>query len=322
MNRRTLLNTATLTLLTIAALPALAQSTDWPRERPIRWVVGVPPAGSTDPLTRAIAAQLSERLGQKIIVENKTGGNQSIAARDVANSPADGYTLLSMGGPQVYEDATVPVIGRGLDPVIRMVTQPMILAGTAARPTPDLKAVLAAAKDRPDEWSFASAGNGSSHHVAGELLNTLAGTKITHVPYRGGGAAIQDASAGHIPLIVIGLGPVVPQITAGRMRGYALTTAKRFASLPDVPTLQELGFKDYDLAQWHGVAIKSGTPKAITDRLNKEMREILATPELRKLIETIGAENGAGMPEEWGAFYAADIAKWAKLMKQLNIKIE
>jgi tripartite-type tricarboxylate transporter receptor subunit TctC len=322
MNRRTLLNAAVLTLFSLGGLPAQAQSTDWPKERPIRWVVGVPPAGSTDPLTRAIAAQLSERLGQKIIVENKTGGNQSIAARDVANAPADGYTLLSMGGPQVYEDATVPVIGRGFDPVIRMVTQPMIVAGATARSTPDLKAVLAAAKDKPEEWSFASAGNGSSQHVAGELLNTLAGTKITHVPYRGGGAAIQDAAAGHIPLIVIGLGPVVPQIAAGRMRGYALTTAKRIASLPDVPSLQELGFKDYDLAQWHGVAIRSGTPKAITDRLNKEMRDILATPELRKLIETIGAENGAGTPEEWGAFYTADIAKWAALMKRLNIKIE
>ena len=322
MNRRTLLTVAPLAFLALSSLPVQAQSTDWPKERPIRWVVGVPPAGSTDPLTRAIAAQLSERLGQKIIVENKTGGNQSIAARDVANAPADGYTLLSMGGPQVYEDATVPIIGRGLDPVIRMVTQPMIIAGTTARGTPDLKSVLAAAREKPAEWSFASAGNGSSHHVAGELLNTLAGTKITHVPYRGGGAAIQDASAGHIPLIVIGLGPVVPQIAAGRMRGYALTTARRMPSLPDVPTLQELGFKSYDLAQWHGVAIKAGTPKAITDRLNKEMREILATPELRKLIETIGAENGAGTPDEWGAFYTADIARWAALMQQLNIKIE
>jgi tripartite-type tricarboxylate transporter receptor subunit TctC len=319
MNRRMILSALAFALLTGAAE---AQAPVWPTERPIRWVVGVPPAGSTDPLTRAIAAQLSERLGQKIIVENKTGGNQSIAARDVANAPADGYTLLSMGGPQVYEDDTVPIIGRGLDPVIRMVTQPMIVAGTTQRATPDLKSVLTSAKDKPAEWSFASAGNGSSHHVAGELLNMLAGTKITHVPYRGGGAAIQDAAAGHIPLIVIGLGPVVPQIAAGRMRGYALTTAKRMASLPEIPTLQELGFKDYDLAQWHGVAIKSGTPKAITDRLNKEMRDILSTPELRKLIETIGAENGAGTPEEWGAFYTADIAKWAKLMKDLGFKVE
>jgi tripartite-type tricarboxylate transporter receptor subunit TctC len=322
MNRRSFLTIAPLALLTLSALPTQAQSNDWPKDRPIRWVVGVPPAGSTDPLTRAIAAQLSERLGQKIIVENRTGGNQSIAARDVASAPADGYTLLSMGGPQVYVDATVPVIGRGLDPVIRMVTQPMIIAGSTGRATPDLKSVLAAAREKPAEWSFASAGHGSSQHVAGELLNMLAGTKITHVPYRGGGAAIQDASAGHIPLIVIGLGPVLPQIAEGKMRGYALTTNRRMASLPNVPTLQELGFKDYDLAQWHGVAIKTGTPKAITERLNKEMREILATPELRKLIEAIGAENGAGTPEEWGAFYAADIAKWAALMKQLDIKIE
>jgi len=311
----------------IIASPALrshafAQESNWPKERTIRWLIGLPPAGTTDPLTRAIAAQLSERLGQKIVIENKTGGLQTIAIREVANSFADGYTLLSLGGPQVYADKTVPVIGRGLDPVIRMVTQPMIIAGIASRPTPDLKAVIAAAKAKPEDWSYATAGYGSSHHVAGELLNAVAGTKILHVAYRGGGAAIQDATAGHVPLIVIGAGPVIPHIAAGKMRGYALTTSKRISSLPDVPTMQELGFADFDLAQWHGVAIKAGTPRAMTERFNSEMKAILATPELGKLMDSLGAENGAGSPEDWGAFYAADIAKYETLMKKLDIKIE
>jgi tripartite-type tricarboxylate transporter receptor subunit TctC len=306
----------------LTAAPALAQGKPWPQEKPIRWLVGVPPAGSTDPLTRAIAEQLSRRLGQSIVVENKTGGNQSIAARDVASAPADGYTLLSMGGPQVYVDKTVPVIGAGLDPVIRMVMQPMIVAGTTSRPTADLKAVLAAAKEKPGEWSFASAGQGSSHHVAGELMNSMAGTSITHVPYRGGGQAIQDAAGGQVPLIVIGVGPVLPHIHSGRMRGYALTTATRLNSLPDVPTMAELGFAGYDLAQWHGVAIKAGTPKEITERLNKEMREILATPELLQLAARLGAVPAAGTTEEWGEFYKNDIAKWDALMKRLKIDVE
>ncbi len=302
--------------------PAFSQGSSWPKERTIRWLIGLPPAGTTDPLTRAIAAQLSERLGQKIVVENKTGGAQSIAAREVVNSAPDGYTLLSVGGPQVYSDKAIPIIGRGLDPVIRMVTQPMIIAGIASRPTPDLKAVVAAAKEKPAEWSYASAGYGSSHHVAGELFNSMSNTKIVHVAYRGGGAAIADAAAGHVPLIVIGLGPAVPHINSGLMRGYALTTAKRAQSVPTVPTMQELGYKDFDLAQWHGVALKSGTPRAITDRLNSEIRASLSTPELVKLMNVLGADNGVGTPEEWGTFFTADIAKWEGLMTKLGIKIE
>jgi len=301
---------------------ALAQSKPWPQEKPIRWLIGLPPAGTTDPLTRAVAEQLSRRLGQSIVVENKPGANQVIAAREMANAPADGYTLLSMGGPQVYLDASVPVIGRGFDPVIRLVTQPMILAGTTDRPTPDLKSVLAAAKANPKDWAFASAGQGSSHHVAGEYVNRLAGTAITHVPYRGGGQAIQDAAGGQVPLIMIGVGPTLAHIKSGKMRGYAVTTASRIASLPDVPTLQEQGFPGVDLAQWHGVAIKSGTPAEITQRLNREIREILATPELRALIERLAAVPGEGTPEAWGAFYKDDFAKWTRLMQELKIEAE
>lgn len=326
MNRRDVLKStvAASSLLATPAIwaPAFSQDSNWPKERTIRWLVGLPPAGTTDPLTRAVAAQLSERLGQKIVVENKPGGIQAIAAREVANSAADGYTLLSIGGPQVYADKTIPIIGRGLEPVIRLVTQPMIIAGISSRPTPDLKAVVAAAREKPAEWSYATAGYASSHHVAGELFNTMSNTGIVHVAYRGGGAAIADAAAGHIPLIVIGLGPVIPHLGNGTMRGYALTTARRAQSVPNVPTMQELGYKDFDLAQWHGVAIKSGTSRAIVERFNNEIRAILATPELIKLMSALGADNGAGTSEEWGAFYTADIAKWEGLMTKLGIKIE
>jgi tripartite-type tricarboxylate transporter receptor subunit TctC len=325
MNRRNFLKSA------VALSPILAAQisgsrvhaeANWPRDRIIRWVIGLAPAGTTDPLTRAIAPPLSQRIGQTIIVENKPGASQVVGARDVASSPADGYTLLSIGGPQLYSDNAVPIVGRGLDPLIRMATQPMIIAGTTSRPTPDLKAVIAAAKANPGDWAYASAGYGSSQHVAGELLNSVAGTKILHVPYKGGGAAVKDAAAGHVPLIVVGVGPILPFIKSGAMRGYALTTAKRMASLPDIPTMEELGFQDFDLAQWHGAAIKSGTPRPIIDRLNLEMRAILSSPPLEALLDNLGAENGAGTPEEWGSFYAAETAKWGALMKKLNINIE
>jgi tripartite-type tricarboxylate transporter receptor subunit TctC len=297
-----------------------AQTDTWP-SRPIRWVVGVPPAGSADPLTRAIADQLSKRLNQTIVIENKPGAGQALAMREVANSPADGYTLVTVAGPNVFATPT-PTIGSGFDPVIQIANQPMIIAGTTKRPTPDLKAVLEAARTKPEDWSFASAGVASSHHVVGELLNSLAGTKILHVPYRGGGAAMTDAISGQIPLIIVGTGPAIPQIHAGILRGYALTTKDRLKSIPDVPTLAELGFGDIDLPQWFGVAIKSGTPQPIADRFNREIAEIIQTPQLRELIDKLGAVPVGGSAAQWGKVYADDYDRWTKLFQKLNIPLQ
>jgi tripartite-type tricarboxylate transporter receptor subunit TctC len=300
------------------ASTAFAQADTWP-SRPIRWVVGVPPAGSADPLTRAIADQLSKRLNQSIVIENRPGAGQALAMREVANSPADGYTLITVAGPNIF---ATPTIGSGFDPIIQIANQPMIIAGTTKRPTPDLKAVLEAAKAKPEDWSFASAGVASSHHVVGELLNSLAGTKIQHVPYRGGGAGMTDAIAGQIPLIIVGTGPAIPQIHAGILRGYALTTKDRLKSIPDVPTLAELGFGDIDLPQWFGVAIKSGTPQPIVDRFNREIAEIIQTPQLRELIDKLGGVPVGGSAAQWGKVYAADYDKWTKLFQKLNIPLQ
>jgi tripartite-type tricarboxylate transporter receptor subunit TctC len=302
------------------ASAAFAQADTWP-SRPIRWVVGVPPAGSADPLTRAIADQLSKRLNQSIVIENRPGAGQALAMREVANSPADGYTLITVAGPNIFATPT-PTIGSGFDPIIQIANQPMIIAGTTKRPTPDLKAMLEAAKAKPEDWSFASAGVASSHHVVGELLNSLAGTKIQHVPYRGGGAGMTDAIAGQIPLIIVGTGPAIPQIHAGILRGYALTTKDRLKSIPDVPTLAELGFGDIDLPQWFGVAIKSGTPQPIVDRFNREIAEIIQTPQLRELIDKLGGVPVGGSAAQWGKVYAADYDKWTKLFQKLNIPLQ
>ena len=308
-------------LLVAGGRIAFAQSTSWPKERVIRWLVGVPPAGSADPLTRAIAEQLSKRLNQSIVIENKAGAGQAIAAREAANATADGYTLLTIAGPVLYAGPT-PMIGEGLDPVIQIAQQPMIIAGTTKRPTTDLNAVVAAAKASPADWSFASAGVASSHHIAGEWLNMLAGTKIQHVPYRGGGSAMTDAISGQIPLIIVGAGPAIPQIHAGALRGYALTTRSRLKSLPDVPTLAELGFPQFDLSQWFGVAVRSGTPQPIVQRLNREIDDIIRTPSLQDILDTLGAEAVGGAAEQWGRAYAEDLRKWRDLVRQLNISLQ
>jgi len=307
--------------LAVKATSGLAQTHTWPRGRVIRWIVGVPPAGSADPLTRAIAEQLSARLNQSIVVENKTGASQAIAARETASAEPDGYTLYTIAGPVLYARPT-PIIGKGLDPVIQIASQPMIIAGTTKRPTKTLGEVIEAAKASPNDWSFASAGVASSHHITGEWLNSLAGTKIQHVPYRGGGAAMTDAISGQVPLIIIGAGPVIPQLEAGTLRAYALTTKSRLPTLPDVPTLAELGFPQFDLSQWFGVAVRSGTPKAIAERLNAEINSILKTAPLQDMVTKFGAEVAGGSADQWGRVFSADLDKWTDLVQKLNIPLQ
>lgn len=283
--------------------------------------MGVPPAGSADPLTRAIADQLTKRLNQSIVVENKTGASQAIAARETANAEPDGYTLLTVAGPVAYASPT-PVIGKGLDPVIQIADQPMVLAGTVKRPTKTLSDVLGAAKASPDEWSFGTAGVASGQHVAGEWLNSLAGTKIQHVPYRGGAQALTDAISGQVPLIIIGAGPVIPQIQAGTMRAYALTTRKRLSLMPSVPTLSELGFPQFDLSQWFGIAVAAGTPKPIVERLNTEINEILRSEPLQDMVAKLGAEVIGGTREQWGRVFSSDVEKMMALIQKLNIPLQ
>ncbi len=319
--RRLLQGLAGLSLAGIAT-SGRAQPETWPGSRPIRWLVGVPPAGSADPLTRAIAEPIAKKLNQTFVIENKTGAAQAIAARDLAQSPADGHTLMTVAGPVVYANPT-PIIGNGLDPVIQIVDQPMIIAGTVKRPTRNLAEVIAAAKAVPDQWSYASAGGvGSSHHVAGELLNLLAGTKIQHVPYRGGGAAMTDAISGQIPLIIIGAGPAIPQLQAGTLRAYGLTTRTRLASLPDVPTIAEQGFPEFDLAQSFGVAVRSGTPQSTIQRMNEEINEALRTAPVQDMIAKLGAVIVGGSAEQWGKVYAAELEKWTGLARRLNIPLQ
>jgi tripartite-type tricarboxylate transporter receptor subunit TctC len=320
LTRRELMNTA-IVALTANATPALAQTDTWPRGRSIRWLIGLPPAGSADPLTRAIGDQLSKRLNQTIVIENKSGGSQAIAANELANGHPDGYTLLTIGGPVLYASST-PVIGKGLDPLIHIASGPMIIAGTVKRPTKSLHDVLAAAKASPQDWSFATSGVASSQHIAGEWLNQLAGTKIQHVPYRGGGAAVTDAISGQVPLIIIGAGPIIPHLHGGALRAYAVTTRTRLASLPDVPTVAELGFPDFDLAQWFGVAVRAGTPQQIVQRLNAEINEILRSPALQDMVTKLGAEVVGGSAELWGRYYTADLDKWMGLVRKLHIQLQ
>ncbi len=307
-------------LSTALLAPAASGQEAWPKGRPIKWMIGLPPGGGVDPITRAVANLLGPRIGATFVIENKPGANQSLAANDVARSEPDGYTLYSFGGPTLYS-RPVAEIGSGLDPVAHLSSGPMILAGTSKNEPQDLKSLILAMKAAPEKWSYATAGPASIHHIGGETINSAAGTKMKMVPYRGGGASINDAVGGHVPLIVIGLGPVIQHIQSGVLRGYGITSSARFPLLPNVPTLAEAGLPGIDMTQDFGVAIRAGTPKAIVDRLNTEINAVLALDEVKGLVLKNGAIAQQRTPAQWGEFFLKKRAEFTTLAKRLGIEV-
>lgn len=301
---------------------ASAQDAAWPQRRPIQWVLGFAPGGALDATTRVVAEKLSRAIGQQVVVENRTGASGAIAARAVAQAAPDGYTLISLPGPILYPQA-VPGPGRGLTPVTLLALGPMVIAGPAAMGLNSLAQVIEQAKREPDKWNFGTAGVGSSHHIAGELLNERAGTRIQHIPYRGGGGPlVQDLLAGRLSLAVVGAGPLLPHIQAGTVRAYAVTTAQRFPELPEVPTLVESGFADIDLGQWFGTAVPTGTPPAIVARLNQEISRIVREPDTAALLRRQGMQAAGGPAEQFGALFAREEALYADLVKRFAIALE
>jgi tripartite-type tricarboxylate transporter receptor subunit TctC len=311
---------ATLALVVSGTL-ARAQAPAWPTEKPIKWLIGVPPGGTADPITRAVTDELSRRIGQTIVIENKPGANQAIARAEIAKAPADGYTVITVAGPTLYAKP-VPDIGKELAPIIRLAVQPMVLAGTTKRDTKDFASLVAAMKAKPEDWSYATAGVASSQHLLGEEINLLAGTKMVHVPYRGGGAAINDAVSGAVPLIIVGAGPVIPQVQGNILRAYAVSTKTRLPNLPDVPTFGELGFPQIDASQWFGIGIHAETPKDISTRLHKEIADIVKQPAFAKVLENLGALPGNGTAEEWGTFYVREYQNRKALAEKLGIPVQ
>lgn len=312
------------TLLSVA-LPAAAacaadKPLDWPAKQ-ITWVIGFVPGGTADVLTRIAAQELARRTGLNVIVENRPGAAGAIALQLVARSkPGDGY-LLTVPGPSIYPSPQ-PEIGRELAPVILMAQGPMVIVGPAKNAKPSLQAVLEDARARPDAWSYGSSGNGTSQNLAGELLNQYAGTRIVHVPYKGGGQAVADVAGGQIPLAILGSAPVMPQIKAGVLKAYAVTTAYRLDSLSDVPTVAESGFKGYEASQWFSVAAGGAMPAAQLDQVNMALRAALDTPEFRAALDNAGMVAGGGSREDLLRFIQADDAKWKKLLDSGAVKLE
>lgn len=323
MSARCLTKTLLITALAgaISCAPAAAQTSDWPKAKPIQWLIGFAAGGAADTITRAVADRVSKKIGQTIVVENRTGGVGTIALNAVTSAQPDGYTLITIPGPILYP-RPVPAVGPDLDSVALLGKGPMLLAGPASADIPDLKSFIARAKAEPAKFNFGSSGNGSSQHVAGELFNEKAGIKMAHVPYRGGAQATNDALSGTLQMVVLGVGPLAPHIKAGKLRGYAVTTAKRFQTIPDVPSLADLGIDGIDLSQWFGVATTKGTPPEIVKRLNEEINAALEAPEVRELMLNQGIAPEALPPDAFAKAYAADNALYKSLADKFGIKVE
>lgn len=315
-----------MTLRVLAALVAvLAPMTSWGQawpSRPMRFIVPYPPGGSTDVGARVIADYLSRELGQQIVVENKSGGSGNIGFEAAARSAPDGYTVLIApdqvtSAPHVFKVSFDPL--KDLVPVIQLSRQPVVLAVHPSLGVNSLTELIALAKERPG-MNFATSGVGSQQQFVAEWFAKIAGIKLDHVPYRGGGQAINDLIAGHIKIGSLGSSPLVPHYKAGTLRLLAQSTEKRSPTLPDVPTYQEAGIKGLVLDQWLGVFVPTGTPPAVADRLNAEINKALAEGAIRGSFLQSAQEPVGGNADAFSRLVRDDFAKYERLVRELNIK--
>jgi tripartite-type tricarboxylate transporter receptor subunit TctC len=304
-----------------AGLPgANAQTDAWPH-KPITWIVGFPPGGTVDAVTRLAADQLAKKVGQPVVVDNRPGAAGAIALKAAARSAPDGTTLITVPGP-VLHSQPVPEIGGELAPIMQLADGPMILVGPASKALPSLKEVIAEARKNPAAWSYGTSGTGTSQHLAGELLNQMAGVKMTHIPYKGGSAALNDVVGGQVPLAMLGSATVLPFIHSGKLKAYAVTTATRIDSLPNVPTLAESGFAGYEATQWFAVAAPAKIAPATVEKLNAALREIVASPAFKSAVDAAGMDPQPGSPADLQRFVARDSKQWNDLVQKAGIRIE
>jgi tripartite-type tricarboxylate transporter receptor subunit TctC len=293
--------------------------------KPVRMIVGFAPGGGTDLTARPVAQKLSELLGQQVIVENRPGAGGNIATEQVARAAPDGYTLL-MGtiaslaiNPSLYGNLRFDP-ETDLAPVIQVVDATNVLALHPSVPANSVKELIALAKEK--SLSAGSSGVGATGHLAIELFNLMTGVKLVHVPYKGGGPAMSDLVGGQVNLIFATAASAVPHLKSGRIKGIAVTTAKRSALLPDLPTIAEAGLAGFDANNWYGLVVPAKTPRAIIDQLNAEVTRILAMPDVKTALFNQGLDAAPGTPEQFGAYIKSERAKWARVIKESGAKAE
>jgi len=301
----------------------VARAADYPT-KPVRLVIGFAPGGGTDTTARALSTKLTASFRQQVIVDNRPGHSGTIAADITAKSTPDGHTVL-LGTIALVINPSLTVkmpfdTLKDLAPVTRAVDSTNILVVHPSVPAKSVKELIALAKTKP--LNCGSSGIGGAGHLAVELFNLQAGTKITHVPYKGGGPAIVDLLAGNIQLIFATAASSIGQIKAGKIRPLAVTTAKRTALAPELPTVAEAGLAGYEANNWNGFLVPAKTPRPVINRLNKELAAALTLPDIKEFLFTQGLDAAPGTPEEFGAYMKSEMAKWAKVIKAAGIKVE
>ena len=312
-------------VLAAGLLPAAAKAQAWPA-KPVRWVVAYPAGGGSDFLARQLAPQLGKQLGQTIIIDNRPGAAGMIGTDNAAKSPPDGYTIVTGdNGAMVFHAAMykkVPYDPAELVPIGFMARFPLILAVNPNAGFTSGKQLIDELKKNPGKYSYASPGVGSPHHLAMELFKDRTNTFVVHVPYRGTAMAVQDVIGGQVPMMVLDTAAGLPQIKSGKVKALAVMSLKRIPSLPDVPTLDELGIKGFDVSAWQALFVPKGTPPDIVNRLTAEMTKAINTPDVRARLEDFGLEVVPSDGPTLGAFVKKETAFWHALIKDRKLSAE
>ena len=294
--------------------------------KPIRIVVGFTPGGATDLVARLIAQKLQECLGQSVLVENRPGAGSNLAAEQVARANPDGYTLLlatiaNATNMSIYQNLNYDSL-RDFAPIIQLMAAPSVLVVGNGVAAGDLKELIALAKAKPGQLTFASSGSGGSPHLAGEMLKLRAGIDLIHVPYKGAAPAMADVIGGVVTMGFKTALSAIPQMQAGKVKPIAVASNKRLAQIPNVPTMAEAGFPDFEVSSWNGLFAPIKTPAELITKLNRECQKILAMPETKEKFSLQAAEPVGGSPEQFRDYVRVEIERWAKVVKASGAKVE
>ena len=308
-----------------AFVTTLASAQEWPT-KPIRWIVPYPPGGGTDVIARIVQQKISEGLGQPIVIENRGGAGGALGTAEAAKSAPDGYTFLFTLSSHTINPLLYKLnydVEHDFAPVSLIVSVPQLIAANPGSPIKSMSDLVAAAKAQPGKLSFASVGNGTPSHIAGELLMLKTGVKLLHVPYKGGGPAVTDTIGGQVPVLFVTAPAAMSHVRAGKLRALAVTTLKRSSGAPEIPTVAEaLRIPDYEVDSWYTMFAPAKTPQAAISRMQKEIARVVHLPDVQqKLIEQI-AEPVGSTPEHLDRVVKSELKKWAEVIQAANIKLE
>ena len=313
-----------LAALAASAFALAAHAQPFPN-KPIRIIVPFGPGGFTDVAARILQKELAPAIGQPVIIENRPGAGSTIGTDAVAKAAPDGYTLVMIStahviSPHLYKQMPYDPI-KDFAPVMRLAEGPYVLVVHPSLPVRDVKEFIALAKSKPGEIDYASSGNGSAQHLVGALFTNMADVKLNHVPYKGSNQAMQDVLGGQVKVSFVGVPNALPNLVNGKLKALGVSTAKRYAELPDVPTIAEAGVPGYDATIWLGLLAPKDTPREVVNKLNGDIRRILSSPEAKKLMASAGVDVATSSPEEFGRLMQSELERWGKVVKETGATV-